>query len=314
MLNERTTGFWRKLWQRSTILDRLTLGYVLAFAIALALLGREDKDWIVLFLAHVSLSAIIIAIIHFWHDQTTGARGFIRQLYPGLLYAFFYREMHAASFWVFPRFLDAELVAFERAVFGTDPNVWIVPAQSTWLNEIMMAGYFSYYLLIPIVALPLFFKRRLAEVRGLLTATTLAFVMSYVGFVLFPVEGPRHFLADQFPAPLSGGFFVPLVSWIIGRGAIHGGCMPSSHVAVALVVLVWAWKTMPNLGRALAPFVAVLCVATVWGRFHYVTDIMVGLIVGVVALVLSPTYAPEPNPVVNDLPRGEPQVQTAGTR
>ena len=314
MLNEGKNGFWRSLWQRSTVLDRLTVGYILGFAIALVLLGREDKDWMVLFLVHVGLLAVTTAIIHFWHDQTTGVRGFIRQLYPGLLYTFFYREMQAASFWVFPRFLDAELVAFERAVFGADPNVWIVPAQSAWLNEIMMAGYFSYYLLIPVVALPLFFKRRLAEVRGLLTATTLAFVISYVGFVLFPVEGPRHFLASQFPAPLSGGFFVPLVTWIIGRVAIHGGCMPSSHVAVALVVLVWAWKTMPNLGRILTPFVAVLCVATVWGRFHYVTDIMVGVIVGVVALVLSPTYDPEPAHVMNNLPHREPQVQTAGTR
>jgi len=314
MLREGKTGFWATVWRRSTILDRLTVGYILAFAIALVLLGRENKDWIELFLAHVGLLAVIAAIIHFWHDQATGVRGFIRQLYPGLLYSFFYREMQAASFWVFPRFLDAKLVAFERTVFGTDPNVWIVPAQSAWLNEIMMAGYCSYYLLIPIVALPLFFKRRLAEVRGFLTATTIAFVISYVGFVLFPVEGPRHFLADQFAAPLSGGFFVGLVSWIMGHAAIHGGCMPSSHVAVGLVVLVWAWKTMPKLGRALTPFVAVLCVATAWGRFHYVTDIMVGLIVGVVSLALSPTYAPEPTRLIKDLAHAEPQVQTAGTR
>lgn len=275
------------LWHRSTALDRLTIGYILAFAVALFFLGRDNAAWGGLLLVHLALAAAIIVVIHLWHNRSTGVAGFIRQLYPAMLYPLFYSELAVANFWIFPEFLDARLVAFERAIFGLDPNIWITSLQSPWLNEVMMLGYFSYYPLIPIVALPLFFRRRIDDLRGLLLGATTAFVISYIGFVVYPVEGPRYFLADRFDAPLAGWLFVPLVRMIIDGGAIHGGCMPSSHVAVALVALVWALRTMPRLGRVLVPFVILLAIGTAWGRFHYVTDAVVGVAVGLAALALT---------------------------
>jgi hypothetical protein len=276
-----------ELWRRSNALDRVTVGYMLAFAVALVLLGRESPSWVSLFVTHIVLSGVIACVIWFWHDRTVGVAGFIRLLYPVLLYSLFYRELEIADHWIVPGFLDQHVVAFERAIFGVDPNIWIISAQTSWANEIMMLGYFSYYFLIPIVALPLFLRQQIGDLFGLLFGTTVAFVISYIGFVVFPVEGPRYFFADQFPGPLSGWIFVPAVQYVIANGAIHGGCMPSSHVAVALVTLFWARRAIPTLGRVLTPFVFVLIIATAWGRFHYVTDAFVGIIVGVGALALT---------------------------
>lgn len=286
-MSEPSQPSLRELWRRFSLLDRLTVGYLLAFAAALVFLGRESPTWRSLFLTHIVLSIVIAAVIWFWHDRTTGIPGLVRNLYPALLYSLFYRELEIADHWIFPGFLDHSIVAFERAILGVDPNIWIMNAQTAWANEIMMLGYFSYYLLIPIVAIPLFLRTRIDDVRGFLYGTTVAFVISYIGFVVFPVEGPRYFLSEHFPEPLSGWFFVPAVQYIIANGAIHGGCMPSSHVAVALVALFWARRTMPVLGRVLTPFVFVLIFATAWGRFHYVTDAIVGIIVGVTALALT---------------------------
>ena len=280
-------SFWEEFWRRSTALDRLTAGYVLAFALALATFGRASEAWPMLFLAHLVIFVLIGCVIWYWHDRRNGFAGFIRNLYPLILYSLFYSELETADFWVFSTFQDQHLVAFEQSLFGVVPNIWIIPAQSAWANEIMMAGYFSYYFLMPVVSLLLFFRRRIDELRGMLYAITAAFVMSYLGFVLFPVEGPRYFLADQFPAPLAGWLFVPLVRFVIDNGAIHGGCMPSSHVAVALVTLFWARRSLPRLGAVLIPVVFVLILGTAWGRFHYVTDIFAGIIVGAAALTLT---------------------------
>ena len=167
-------SFWRHLWRRSTVLDRLTVGYILAFAVALASLGRDNAAWLALFVTHVALAVVITGVIWFWHDHTTGLHGLVRHLYPLMLYSFFYRELQVATFWVFPEFLDQHVVSFERVLFGLDPNVWIMRAQTAWANELMMMGYSSYYLLIPLVALPLFFRRRIAELRGMLYGTTAA--------------------------------------------------------------------------------------------------------------------------------------------
>lgn len=280
-------SFWGTLWRRSTPVDRVTVGYLLGFAAALSLFGRGDSTWPVLFVAHLVIGVLVCAVIWFWYDRTAGLAGFVRTLYPVMLYSLFYSELERADHWIFPDFLDAQLVAFERSIFGFEPNIWIVSAQSPWLNEIMMLGYFSYYLLIPLVALALFLRQRIDDLRGMLYGTTVAFVISYVGFVVFPVEGPRYFLAQQFPEPLAGWVFVPLVRYIIDQGAIHGGCMPSSHVAVAVVILLWARRTMPRLGTVLTPFVFTLILGTVWGRFHYVTDAVVGIIVAATALMLT---------------------------
>ena len=280
-------SFWGELWRRATALDRLTAGYVLAFALALTIFGRASDLWPALPAVHLGIFVLLVCVVWFWHDRRNGFAGFIRNLYPLILYSLFYSELETADFWVRSAFQDQQLVAFEQSLFGVVPNIWIIPAQTTWANEIMMAGYFSYYLLMPVVCLVLFLRRQIDQLQGMLYAITAAFVISYLGFVLFPVEGPRYFLADQFPSPLAGWFFVPLVRFVIDNGAIHGGCMPSSHVAVALVTLFWARRSLPRLGAALYPIVFVLILGTAWGRFHYVTDIFAGIIVGAAALALT---------------------------
>jgi membrane-associated phospholipid phosphatase len=245
-------------------------------------------------LAHLLLLFAIAVVIAQWGERTEGVSGFIRLFFPAMLYPFFYRETQIAVHWIFPGFLDHQIVAFEHAVFGADPNAWLLPLQTGIVNETFMLGYFSYFWLIPVLALSLYFRKRQEDVSALLYATTAAFIISYMGFVLYPLEGPRYFLADRLSSPLDGWFFVPLVNGIVGAGAIHGGCMPSSHVAVALVVVVWARRTLPRLAVALTPFAVLLLVATVWGRFHYISDVVVGGIVGATALRLTGRRAVSP--------------------
>ena len=278
----RKTG--RRLF---TVLDRVILGYLIAFIVGLLLLGRGNPSWLPVVITHLGILAAVVWIIVRWRDRTTGLTGLLRQLYPILLYPFFYNQAKHTTHWVHQGFMDHQVVAMERAVFGVDPNVWIQPVQTALVNEWMMAGYFAYYLLLLILVLPFHVSGRTMDVRRILTATTITFVISYVGFALYPVEGPRYYLSLQFAQGLSGWAFVPLVNWIIAGAAFHGGCMPSSHAAVALVVLLWARRTRPGLARWLAPLVFTLFLATVWGRFHYVTDVVVGWAVGLIGFALA---------------------------
>jgi hypothetical protein len=279
-----TVAAWRA---HARGVDYLVAAYVLAFALGVVVFGRDTAHWEIRAAGHFALLGAIVLVVAVWGRRERGIIGFVRHCYPGLLYPFFYGQTGAAIHWFFPAFFDHQVVAWERSLFGVDPNVWIIPAQSAALNELLMLAYSSYYLLIPAVALPLFFQGRLRALSRFLLATTTAFVISYLGFMLYPVEGPRFFLADRFAAPLTGFAFVPLVGWIMAHGAIHGGCIPSSHVAVALVVLVWSRRTLPRLTPFLAPFVFLLFVATVWGRFHYVSDVILGWGVGLIALWLT---------------------------
>ena len=66
--------------------------------------------------------------------------------------------------------------------------------------------------------------------------------------------------------------------------------MPSSHVAVALVVMLAAFRYFRRLGWALLPINIGLAIATVWGRYHYVSDVFVGAAFGVFATILVRKY------------------------
>ncbi len=275
-----------RIWRNARPLDRLTAGYVALFGLGMLTLGWSHPSTKYLVPIHIALLVAIGVMIASWDDQR-GLRGFFRRMYPVILYTFFYCETAVALHWLFPGFFDAQLLAIERAIFGIDLNVWLVPVQKAWLNEWMMMGYFSYYLVIPTLGLTLYIQDRRRELHDFLTAVTVTFVISYAGFVLYPIAGPRYFLSAHFDGPLDGWFFVPLVNWIIASAAIHGGCMPSSHVAVALVVLIWAYRTNRRLAMFMTPFIITLFFATIWGRFHYLSDVVVGWLVGVAGLKLA---------------------------
>ena len=195
--------------------------------------------------------------------------------------AFFYTITGGTMFLLFDRFLDYQLVAFEVALLGTELSLYI---DRNWLNpfwtEVFSATYFSYYLMIPVLLLVMYLKRHDDLMRRFLTTSLTAFFVSYLLFFLYPIEGPRYFLAGQYLHAVEGPVFRKLVNFAIDNGAVHGGCMPSSHVAVAIVVLAYTFKMGRTAGWVLFPVVVGLAIGTVWGRFHYVSDGVGGGIIG----------------------------------
>jgi hypothetical protein len=274
------------LWRSARLLDKITCGYIVLFAAGLLVFGWHHPSTVYLIPVHLLLLCAIAWMAVRWNEPS-GVRGFLRHMYPVILYTFFYCEIAVGVHWLFEGFFDAQILALERAIFGVDLSVWLVPAQRLWLNEWMMLGYFSYYLVIPTLALTLFFQNRTRELHDFLIAVTITFIISYFGFMLCPIEGPRFSLAGEFSGPLPGVLFVPLVNWIVESAAIHGGCMPSSHVAVALVVLIWAYRTNRRLAAIMTPFIVTLFFATVWGRFHYISDVVAGWLVGLAGFRLA---------------------------
>src|SRR5258705_389345 len=64
---------------------------------------------------------------------------------------------------------------------------------------------------------------------------------------------------------------------------------PSSHVAASLVSALCALRYQRRVGAIVAPIVAALVLATVYGGFHYAVDALVGVILGGLAWLASAT-------------------------
>jgi membrane-associated phospholipid phosphatase len=78
-----------------------------------------------------------------------------------------------------------------------------------------------------------------------------------------------------------GFLFTDLLRGFIKKAAYRGGAFPSSHVGVAVTILVILWQFRPRIARNIfLPLVIALSLATVYGQYHYVTDVIAGLLMG----------------------------------
>ena len=268
-------------------IDKALAGYLGFLSISILIFHSRLPNWgwfLAFHTAVVGLVGLLAAIVKY---GTNGWRELLRWGYPILLFPFLYEETGYLVHLFSERWFDPQLIDLEYRLTGTIPSVWLAERARPWLTEALMAGYFSYYFIIPLGALILWAKQRNEDFQRFLLAVSIGFFISYAGFLLYPVEGPRYHIPHLHPPPVVGPFFYKLVKFVIDKGAIHGGCMPSSHVAVAVLVLMSLYGGARNWFLILLPFVLGLAVGTVYGRFHYVSDVAVGLVIPPVAFWLA---------------------------
>lgn len=267
-------------------MDIATLAYIaIEFAIVLILMtGRPG--WIYLLLFYVVAAGIVILIVMFDLAASGLFWKALRLVYPLFLFPFLYEAVGPQIFLIFDHPFDAHVIALEKMIFGVDPAFALQQHMEIWLNEIMNASYISYYFMLPVSAIVLLFKKKWDALERLVLTGAITFYVCYLIFILYPVVGPRFFLSKQYYLPIIGPFFTPLTQRILAGGGLYGAAMPSSHCAVALVSL---WILAREVRKTAIPsfiLVSMLCASTVYGRYHYISDVIAGLVIGAVMLRL----------------------------
>jgi membrane-associated phospholipid phosphatase len=140
--------------------------------------------------------------------------------------------------------------------------------------------------MIPGFVLWLLIRRHYDVLRRSVTAICLTFFVSYPLFFLYPVEGPRWHFAGAYTHDITGPVFRPLVEFVIANGAVRGGCVPSTHTAVAIVIMMFCFKYYRRAGWLLLPVNICLAIGTFWGRYHYISDVVIGIVIAVVSTIV----------------------------
>jgi len=260
--------------------DTAFIIYLVTVAVLVSLFHRGVDRWWFYVLTHALAASLIIPWLRFSTGHRHPPIKFFRYWYIPIALGFFYEQIDDYILGIHGMYLDHIITNFELAMLGVHPTVWLQQFVSPPLTEIMKFFYNSYYWLGPVLGISLYFKGDLIPYRRALFSIVTAFFISYLGFFLFPVVGPRYALSSLYKGPLEGYLFTALQNFIMERGDIYGGCMPSSHVAVALVVLLLAWVYRRKMAVWMTPFVIMLCISTVYNRYHYVSDVVAGLVVG----------------------------------
>jgi len=269
-----------ELWRACGAFEWLTLGYLSWLNVMLAIFHRHVNHAQRYFAIHLCLGIALACLAAAAARSSNGVLRFARHWYPLPLYIFFFEELQGLVHMVFPGWLDRWFVEFDHGLVGAHPSVWLARFSSPALNDFMQVAYMTYFLFLLILPAILYAERKNAAFWTVMAATAVAHYSVYVMAVLFPVESPYYSLASLQTRSLSGGGPTALIELIERFGRVHGAAFPSAHVAGSMVAICASWRHRRWLFWTCLPFFTSMCVATVYGRYHYIADVLAGTVVG----------------------------------
>jgi membrane-associated phospholipid phosphatase len=228
--------------------------------------------------------------------QESNAREFIhpyweiiRDWTPFLIILLMYYSLWGdATHLLVTRDRDAALIALDQRLFGFQASVALQRIVSPALTSWMQFAYVFHLFNIPIVACFIYMRRPRARFRELMCGLLVVSFLGLLGYILVPAIGPMYTLRGQYTVPLS----TPLA--VLNRqmefmdfARIRRDVFPSLHVGISFVVWLYAWRNSRRLFWILSPVILSLWISTVYLRYHYLIDCVVGFALGPISYALA---------------------------
>lgn len=267
-------------------IDYLTAGYLILSVLLIAIFRNNIPNYFF----YISVNSFFIVFIYILVSLNERNKSrfihLIRDWYPVILYTILFEETGRINRTIFPDFIDKFFIDIEFRIFGFHPAIELGNMfDSLFIMEYFHFAYFTYYLIIPGLGFILYFsnKRHFDEY---IFVNSLAFYTCLVTYIFLPVLGARYYanapyFADTFWK--EGILFVPIMRFIYSVGEVDGAAFPSSHVAVAVIILIYTYMYARKYFIPALIIIVSLIISTVYCRFHYVIDVFAGIIWAVAA-------------------------------
>ena len=237
----------------------------------------------------VVLVVLALAILgaSWWGSRST-VGAVVHSFLPALLLPVLFNTMGPIIDCVSPGRWDPTFSALDARVFGTAALHWHQAfGRPWWLTDFTYLMYVSYYALPLVLGVILYQKGKRGQFEEFVFTVVACFYLTYAGYLVFPTVGPRVPLEAE-ATVLGGG----MISQGI-RAFLHFAertttdAFPSGHTAVALVCLFLGWCMLPSVRVPLVLVVAGIIFTTVYLHYHYVVDVVAGVVLGVVTPYLA---------------------------
>ncbi len=193
--------------------------------------------------------------------------------------------------YVNPHDIDPLLIRLDYLIFSNHPTVMLETLQHPLLTDLLQISYSTYYFIPIVFGILLLRKNDRNAFNQSLFLLLLCFYLSYLGYILFPALGPR-FTIDHLQSRELQGLFVaePIQNLLNRLEGIKRDAFPSGHTGVALLVLYLAYKFERTYFWICLPVVAALLFSTVYCRYHYVVDIIAGIVLTLFTILAGTWY------------------------
>jgi membrane-associated phospholipid phosphatase len=288
-----------------TFVDYATQSYVLLVGLLILLFHNQTVPaWGWLVAGHAAGLAAIHGLIQARvRKPECRILDFLRHFYPVLTFAPLFCETGHINRMFFTGFLDHIPIRFDQAVFGCQPGA-VLMNHLPWLplSELLYASYFSYYLMIGGVGLALFVRNR-EHFFHYISVISFVFYVCYLLYIILPIIGPQVLnheiegyslpaeleplsVSDAYPASVKTGVFFKLMAWIYREFEAPGAALPSSHVAIAIGTVFFSFRYLRAIRWAHLAVACLLCFSTVYCHYHYVLDVLTGVLAAVTLIPL----------------------------
>ena len=280
-------------------------------------------------LINMFIAVSIMTLMSFWsiaaNPSSTSGRWArrVRLLYLFPLIPIYFTAAGYISYPIHGHDFDSMFIAADRLIFGVNPTVWLFEhfPRWPWLTEYLMICYVLFYFLPLILAIELYQRAKkndnlgptipfsfggiqdgnlLAPVDQVVFIIVYGFMLSYVGYILFPAIGPRFTLHNflNLSTDLPGVFLTEPMRTLLDRGEgiqpgmsianiishVNRDAFPSGHTDMTFLTIILAFKFRARLRWVIVVIGLSLIFSTLYLRYHYVIDLLAGIMVGLFTL------------------------------
>ena len=261
---------------------------LIVFYLGLAVLFKQSipnfLETIYELLILLIISLFIIKSIGLIKGKTL--RSILQSSFVLLFFAYFFGLSSKYQLLIHNNWMDAKLIGIDNTIFGAELSLMLQNFVTPYLTEAMMFAYVFYLPLLIITAIVVYKSKDQKGLAEYLFVLSLSYIFCYIGFILFPVASQMYFMPDKYSVPLDGGLFTYFSELIRNNLHFRGGSLPSPHCAAATIILWACYKYNRNIFFVILPSVALLYISTVYGRFHYSMDVIMGIFTGCLAIII----------------------------
>lgn len=288
---------------------RLVDAVVILFAFILSILllifgGRQTTSLLVVGMNVVGSLALLVLSSSVAH-RSNRVLSFIHDWYPVPMIFLMFKEVYVVIQTAGMSDWDDLLIAADHLIFGVHPTQWLQQFSFPLLTELLQVAYASYYFIMLAVGVEVFVRQGREQFTYVLFLIVYGFFLSYIGYIFFPAVGPRFTLHDfhSIDTELPGLFLTtPIRDFLnagesIPRGAVQAlalaqrDAFPSGHTEMTLISLYLAHRYHLRARYVLYVFGTLLIISTVYLRYHYVIDLVGGLVFMVFTVWSGPRLA-----------------------
>jgi membrane-associated phospholipid phosphatase len=187
---------------------------------------------------------------------------------------------------------DQMFIAIDRWMFGTNPTHLLSQISTPVLTEILQIVYGMFYLLPILLGLFLLRKKRYVAMDFAVFILVYGFYLSYLGYFIWPGIGPRFTLHNfnTINQDLPGLFLTNFLRDLVNSGesippgtlnpadVVQRDIFPSGHTMITLIVMYLSVRLKSRSKYFFVPIGTLLILSTVYLWYHYVIDLIGGLL------------------------------------